>query len=433
MSVFKNEDNEQEYTGIIGEETEDGAVNSAEAGNSSNIQDVSGSDGVSNPENDAASDSIDEDLTAGDTPSSDSESGETNADESSAEAGEAGENSENGEHLVELPEEPQPKKKEPKMVPFWVVPVVAAIVLVACVGAFLGFRYVPQLVESYQNSRLIEEGRLYTALDVYNAAYQDNPTDKTAAKNAANAMFKLGYFTNAESALESAYTDEELESTGDEEIRLMVDYIDRINSTMDIANSMYTELSSSDESSDANALWEDARSQLEALYGNTEYCDEFVAYYQYVFASVFGQDIATQMEYVERACNFNSEISYMFYPTLAAMHRFDGNYDEAIRVCQVALEYNIEDFSSLVEMSYNYLLKGDFENGVKNAEEAYEIAPEESVAINGVLLAYAASGDTEKYDEVTAQASALGIEPSSEIQGYLDGTYTLEDILIGAE
>lgn len=426
MSIFKDENNEQEYTGIV-----EGAVegNNADGIENEQLQDsqpdfISESGAVESSDAIAVSDNADEiaqnenDLTSSDE-NADSAEEDSNTD---------------GEYYTSLSEasEPAPAKKEPKTVPFWVVPFVAILVFVICVGTFLGFKYVPQIVESYQNSRLVEDGKLYTALDVYNAAYQEDTTDKKAAKNAAEVMFKLGYFTNAESTLQTAYTDEELQNTTDEDLKFMVEYIEKINNTMDKANTLYSEISSSGDSDDSNALWENANSQLEALYGNEEYCDEFVAYYQYVFASIFGQDIATQKEYVQKACDFNSQISYMFYPTLAAMNRFDGQYDEAIKVCQTALEYNIEDFSSLVEMSYNYLLKGDFENGVTYAEKAYDISPEEEVTINALMLAYAASGNTEKYDEISAQASALGIEPDSQIQGYLDGTYTLEDILIGA-
>lgn len=322
--------------------------------------------------------------------------------------------------MTEQTAPPAPKKK--KTVPAWMIPVVAVIMVVLLVGGYFGVTYLPNAFKMMKISKMEKDGHYYTAMQEYMVLYEKDDSDKKVALKLSNVMMKMGYFSDASTILSTAYDEEEL-SNAKGDLKESYDVIQKMMATTEFVNGIYSNLS---QDSTAQAAIE----QLEAAKGQ-EYLDEFLTYYQYVFAAMFGEDMDTQQQYVKQACDYDSDISYIFYPTYSSFRRYNRDYDGAIEVCNKALEYNKDDFSSYGELAYIYLLKEDNAKALEYASKSYAIAPDQANTTNVMLLAYAAAGMDAEYDTLLAQAETKGITVDEAVTGFKEGTYTLGQILLG--
>lgn len=317
----------------------------------------------------------------------------------------------------------QPKKS--KTVPLWVIPVVVACVVLLFVGGFFGVKYLPGVFQTMSASRLAKDGHYYAAMQSYVTIQEKKPEDKRVALKLAEVMVKMGYFSDAQAALSSAYTQEQLDNASGK-LKELNDILTKMTATSDFVNNLYTEFSQSG----------DTQTALDALESNKnsgQYLDEFLTYYQYIFAAMGGQDPTVQEEYVKKACAYDSDISYLFYTTRATFLRYNKDFDEAIKVCNEALAYNKDDFSAYGELSYVALLQGDNQKALDYATRAHEIAADQATTTNVLLLAYAATGMDAEYATLMTQAEADGITVNEAVIGFKEGTYTLNQLLLGEE
>jgi DNA-binding winged helix-turn-helix (wHTH) protein/tetratricopeptide (TPR) repeat protein len=153
-----------------------------------------------------------------------------------------------------------------------------------------------------------------------------------------------------------------------------------------------------------------------------------LAYYLLGVAYEQAGDMQRSAEYAKRAFSLIDHVSDAERTTITAYYyRATGELDKEIDAYQLATRNYLHRWGSYNQLSLIYIDMGQFEEGLKEGEEAARLEPHVEPPYRRELDAYICLDRLPEADQVAAKVRALGIDGSRIHQRFLELAYVEDD------
>lgn len=321
---------------------------------------------------------------------------------------------------------------------------------------------------AYSSGYLIDSVTYYQS---YFNSKTDDDVSMKAVKNTVNAMASLGYYSNANSLVETYFSQAQLKMPWNKKYAKIKDEYTVLTKTTELINTEFSE-ALNDGDFDYEEEIKKADKLIEENKESGEYDVTFLEYAKYLLMLISNKDSDTQLEqlkkieeidngehpwiYVNYILNAyakagdveNAEIYFnkcidlnrqemTAYNYYANVYRFCDKVD-ADKIIEIAdTAKSVCSSSSYPEYyriyALGYALKGDYESALNNITLCLSNCQPTVSDYNLYALLSLAADDDEGYDEAKTTLETYGYSLSSDINKFKKGKLTIEQILTDKE
>ncbi len=319
---------------------------------------------------------------------------------------------------------------------------------------------------AYSENRLVDAASVYEQY-LSSIADDDNVSMK-AVKNTIDIMEKLGYYSDAETYIDTYFSDFELKLPWNKKyVKIKNDYDVLMASSQLINENFGDALNGGDFDYEASIKKIDGF--IEDNKKDGKYNQTFLEYAKYLLMLVHEEDDKTQLEqllkieeidegrypwiyltyimntygnlgdienakkYFDKCTEINSQ-ELMVYNAYANAIRFSENPD-ADRILEIARDAAAKASQSSYPTYYRiyavgYLMKGDSEKALNNMMQYLQNCQQRVEDINLYALCCLAQKDKDGYNEAKQTLETYGYKIGSSVEKYRKGKMTLEQVLL---
>lgn len=348
---------------------------------------------------------------------------------------------------------------------------IIAMIVVFGLSVYLGMgSFDNALVVLDARTSAAENKMMSTVQTLYSFASNENVDSKKAVDLLIDGFIRTGYLSNAKEAIETHYTEDELNRPSNKKYKEIVDFIDNFLATRDAIQGIVNDAFSG-KSFDCDKLIAKLDLEKEKFLDEEKgikYNVPLIEYYKYELLRLSGADLEKQLEVLQgiEKDDKNGLSEWIYVPSICEVAGKMGNKELAQECFEKMKATNAEDMKAYTYFAlyYRFLETPDADaiialcdEAAKNAYEgdtsyyptlviAYLIKGEGALALD-TMTKYMGSnyytvsncnlyalcalycGNTETYDNMVATLSQSGFELSDLVKQYKDGKLSIDEVL----